>query len=177
MYSTWLITYYRFAPPPGLNPERNPGYDVLLPSLPQHMHSLGCDGSWTTLLMTLKPPRPTWSAWSTTLTSVVSLQATVKASQRSASLVQMAGSRWVWLDWLFIYISRLLPSNQGFCKEIACKGRGVGHRVGRWWKGSWANKIVAKTSLGCIRPCISCTPIKVLQLLHGTDRPVCACVA
>ena len=36
------------------------------------------------------------------------------------------------------------PSNQSFYRQIAGYQRGVGdHRVGQWWEGSWANKIVA----------------------------------
>jgi hypothetical protein len=54
---------------------------------------------------------------------------------------------------------RPLPSNQSFYRQIAGYQRGAGdYRVGQWWEGSWAYKLVL--------PCISCTPIKALQLLY-----------
>ena len=63
-------------------------------------------------------------------------------------------------------ITQIQLHNYYFCWPSPSNQRGVGdHRVGQWWEGSWANKIVAWPWLGCIRPCISCTQIKVMQLL------------
>ncbi len=42
-----------------------------------------------------------------------------------------------------IYICRPSPSNQSFYRQIAGYQRGAGdHRVGQWWEGSWAYKLV-----------------------------------
>ena len=68
---------------------------------------------------------------------------------------------------LCVCVCWLLPSNQSFYRQIAGYEMDVGdHRVGQWHKGVMGQQIVSRPYLGCIRPCISCTPSKVLQLLH-----------
>jgi hypothetical protein len=49
----------------------------------------------------------------------------------------------VYMMYVCMYVCRPSPSNQSLYRLIAGYQRGAGgHRVGKWWEGLWAYKLV-----------------------------------